>query len=204
MKLGYYPIVLGLPWLQIHNVTVKFQSSRIVFEGSYWQQHCQYHLSVWVWGYHMETLPDPKEPKLDICTVAASPFMRWIKKEKLKVYAVTLYEVNKALGIKDLQEKPFKEVIQKENHEFLLLFSKVITETLPPHRLYDHKIILQERFTPPFGPIYTLSRNELEVLKKWIEKNLSKGFIRSSLSPCGVPVFFAPKPGGGLRLCVDY
>jgi hypothetical protein len=29
MKLGHYPIVLGLPWLQLHDVTVKFRSRRI-------------------------------------------------------------------------------------------------------------------------------------------------------------------------------
>jgi hypothetical protein len=45
----------------------------------------------------METLPDPEKPKLDICAVAASSFMRRIKKKKLKVYTVTLYEINKAL-----------------------------------------------------------------------------------------------------------
>ena len=45
----------------------------------------------------METTADPENPKLDICTVAASPFMRRIKKEKLKIYAITLYEINKAL-----------------------------------------------------------------------------------------------------------
>jgi hypothetical protein len=44
----------------------------------------------------------------------------------------------------------------------------------------------------------------LAVLKEWIEKNLSKGFIRSSLSPCRAPVHFAPKPEGRLRLCIDY
>jgi hypothetical protein len=58
-----------------------------------------------------------------------------------------------------------EEVIPKEYHAFLQPFSKVIAETLPPHRLYDHKITLQERFTPPFGPIYSLALNELEVMK---------------------------------------
>jgi predicted aspartyl protease len=155
-NLGHYPIVLSLPWLQLHYVTVKFQKRTIGFESNYCQQHCQHHSSVWVWGNPMETIPDPEKLKLDICAVAASPFIRRIKKEKLKVYAVTLYEINKALGIKDLQEKPLEEVIPKEYHEFLLLFSKVIAETLPPHRPYDHKIKLQEGFTPLFGPIYSL------------------------------------------------
>ncbi|KAG0154825.1 hypothetical protein PDIDSM_395 [Penicillium digitatum] len=49
-----------------------------------------------------------------------------------------------------------------------------------------------------------MSRNELEVLKDWIEDNLRKGFIQPSSSPAASPVLFVKKPGGGLRFCVDY
>jgi hypothetical protein len=63
---------------------------------------------------------------------------------------------------------------------------------------------LQNSFTPLFKPIYSLSRAELKVLKEWIEKSLSKGFIRSPSSPFRSLVLFAPKPNRGLRLCVDY
>jgi hypothetical protein len=130
--------------------------------------------------------------------------MRRNRKEKLKVYAVTLYKINKALKIKDIQQKPLQQLISKEYHEFLPLFDKVIAEKLPPHRPYNHKITLQQDFTPPFSPIYSVSREELQVLMDWIKKNLSKEFIRSSSSPCRAPVLFAPKPNGGLRVCVDY
>ena len=177
-KLGHYPIVLGLPWLQLHKVTVNFRGRRIGFESSYCQQHCQHQSSIWQWVNHMErTAADSERPKLIICAIAASPFVRKIRRKKLKVYAITLYKINKALGVKNLPEKSLEEVIPKEYHEFLPLFSKVIAETLPPHQPYDHKIKLQEGFTPAFGPIYSLSREELQVLKEWIEKNLSKGFI---------------------------
>jgi hypothetical protein len=175
-KLGHYPIVLGLPWLQLHDITIKCQNRRIGFESCYCQQHCQFHSSIYEWGNHMETM-DPEKSILDICAIAASPFMRRIKKEKLNVYAMTLYEINQALGIQDLQEKPLEEVIPKEYHEFLPLFSKVIPEILPPHRPYDHKIQLPDSFIPPFGPISSLLQEELQVLKESIEKYLSKGFI---------------------------
>jgi hypothetical protein len=118
-------------------------------------------LSVWVWGDHIETKEVPDNPKLDICAIAATPFIRPNKKEKLKVYVVTLYEINKALEIKDLQEKPLEKLIPKEYHEFLPLFHKVIAERLPPLKPYDHKITLQNGFTPLSGPIYSLSREEL-------------------------------------------
>jgi hypothetical protein len=121
-----------------------------------------------------------------------------------QLYTITLNKINKALGINDLEAKSLEEVISKEYHQCLPLFSKVIAETFPPHRPYDHAIKLQKGFTPRFGPIYSLSHEELGVLKEWIEKKLFKGLIRSSSSPCRALVLFAPKPEGGLKVCVDY
>jgi hypothetical protein len=46
--------------------------------------------------------------------------------------------------------------------------------------------------------------NELLILCKFLEENLSKGFIRASLSPVASLVLFAKKPSRGLRFCVDY
>jgi hypothetical protein len=112
------------------------------------------------------TAADPEKPILEICTVAASSFMRRIRRQKLNVYAITLYKINKALEIQDLQEKPLEEIITKEYHEFLTLFSKVVTETLPLHWPYDHEIKLQDSFTLSFGPIYSLSQDELQVSKE--------------------------------------
>jgi hypothetical protein len=47
-------------------------------------------------------------------------------------------------------------------------------------------------------------KDELLVLRKFLEKNLFKGFIRASLSPVASPVLFAKKPNRKLRFCVDY
>jgi hypothetical protein len=41
-------------------------------------------------------------------------------------------------------------------------------------------------------------------LREWLDENLKKGFIRPSSSPVTSPVLFVKKPGGGLRLCMDY
>jgi hypothetical protein len=49
-----------------------------------------------------------------------------------------------------------------------------------------------------------MSLNKLKVLKKYLDENLSKGFIRASSSPVASPVIFVKKPGGGLRFCVNY
>ena len=47
-------------------------------------------------------------------------------------------------------------------------------------------------------------RDKLLVLKKFLEENLKKGFIRPSTSPYASPVLFARKPGRGLRFYVNY
>ena len=49
-----------------------------------------------------------------------------------------------------------------------------------------------------------MSWDELLVLKKYLKENLAKGFIRVGSSPAATPILFVRKPGGGLRLYVDY
>lgn len=49
-----------------------------------------------------------------------------------------------------------------------------------------------------------MSRDELIALNKYIEENLSKGFIRATSSPAGAPFLFIKKGNRSLRLCVDY
>ena len=95
-------------------------------------------------------------------------------------------------------------LILEQCHNFLLVFSEIAAQEHPPHRPYDHSILLKKGFNPPFGPIYSLPQVELEALKVWLEENLSKGFIHSSLSLAGAPVLFIKKTGDGLCLCADY
>jgi hypothetical protein len=77
-------------------------------------------------------------------------------------------------------------------------------EALPKHQPWDHEIPIEPGKTPPFGPLYQMSEKELGVLKKFIDENLAKGFIRPSTSSAASPVLFVPKKNGDLRLCVDY
>ena len=41
-------------------------------------------------------------------------------------------------------------------------------------------------------------------LKKQLEEQLDKGFIRPSTSPWGAPVLFVKKNDESFRLCIDY
>jgi hypothetical protein len=113
--------------------------------------------------------------------------------------------MNKAIEAKDVKEWPLKEIVAEYYHEFLPLFNKVLADRLPPHRPgIDHEVRVNDRETPTRGPLYSMPRAELVVLKEWLEENMTKGFIPQSLSPFAAPVLFAKTPGGGLQFCIDY
>ena len=115
-----------------------------------------------------------------------------------------MYDLNRALDREIVETEGIKGLVPEEYHDFLPLFEEAVANQLPPHRSSDHTIPLKEGFQPPFGPLYSLSRFELEALKTWLEENLTRGFIRTSSSPSGAPILFVKKQDGSLRLCVDY
>jgi hypothetical protein len=41
-------------------------------------------------------------------------------------------------------------------------------------------------------------------VRKWLDENLEKGFIRESKARCAAPLLLAAKPGGGMRICQNY
>ena len=47
-------------------------------------------------------------------------------------------------------------------------------------------------------------KDELLVIKKYINKYLNKGFIRPSISLAAAPILLVKKPGGGIWFCVNY
>jgi len=56
----------------------------------------------------------------------------------------------------------------------------------------------------PDGPIYPLSKKELDALWDYIKEMEDHGKMRRSSAPIGAPILFLPKPDRTLRLCVDY
>ena len=162
---------------------------------------------------------------MKICMIGAAPFSTLMKDRKNEIFTASLYEIEKAIQAlknpsnlslaaaslddvaKSLKPKRFIDpatVVPEEFHDLLDVFSKREADKLPPHRSYDHKIVLMEGAVPSSGPLYKMSAPELLVLQKYLKENLAKGFIRASSSPCSSPVLFARKPSGGLRFCVDY
>ena len=141
-----------------------------------------------------------------------SAHIRTAKKSKnedaVTIFAASLEDIEKTLQKKS--KTPSIEKLPERYREFLGLFEDNEGCQLPAHRQgIDMEIKLErddqgEEKEVPWGSLYSMSRDELFVLRKTLLDLLAKGFIRVSHSPAGAPVLFARKPGGGLRFYVDY
>ena len=86
-------------------------------------------------------------------------------------------------------------------------FFDVFPEDLPG-LLPDREIEFEIELAPGTEPIsitpYRMAPVELRELKVQMEELLSKGFVKTSISPWGAPVLFVKKKDGSLHLCIDY
>lgn len=58
--------------------------------------------------------------------------------------------------------------------------SKTASNKLVPHRLYNYKIKLKTKYKLLYSLLYRHFKKELQAAKKYITKNLDKGFIAFS------------------------
>ena len=101
------------------------------------------------------------------------------------------------------KSKP-KATLPPEYSSFASVFSKEATDHVPPSRLYDHEINLDESFTPKIGKVYPLSPDECKATEDFLDENLASRKIHPSNSPQASPFFFVKKKDRGLRPCQDY
>ncbi|UTT89144.1 hypothetical protein NDA17_005448 [Ustilago hordei] len=104
-------------------------------------------------------------------------------------------EVDKVVTAADIP-KPYQHLRD--------VFDEVEADKLPHHTEHDLHLELIEGGKPPQGPLYLKGPKEMSELRRYLDENLEKGFIRPSKSLARSPVLFIPKKDGGLRLCVDY
>lgn len=217
-RLAHYPVVLGLPWLKKHDPQLSFAAHTATFDSDYCRKHCTLpHNPSRVRLLH--DVPKKSRPrqlpyrpeglhKQDIAMVSLNASAAYARKG-YEMFAITIKDIEAYLQKNAAADAARDSVdpaekLPEEFRDFADVFSPKEADRLPPHRPYDHRVQLQEGKTPPFGPLYPMSRDELVVLKDWLMRELKKGAIRPSSSPVASPILFAKKPGGGIRICVDY
>ena len=139
---------------------------------------------------------------LEICMIGSAPFAQVAQKKNHEVFAISMKDIEKVLNLKKPTDPA--TVLSKEYHEFLDVFSRQLTDTLPPHQPHDHHIHLKLGSQLIFEPLYGMFRDELLVLKKYLDDNLIKEFIWASFFSAAFPVLFVHKPEDDLWFCVDY
>ena len=104
--------------------------------------------------------------------IVATPFFHVFKQKGVKLFSVSLKDVEKTLKPKQYTDPATK--LFPEFHEFFELFFQQEANKLPPHRLYDHKIKFMEGKQPGYGFLYSISQGELQILKKKIRREFSQ------------------------------
>jgi hypothetical protein len=141
--------------------------------------------------------PAQKTNLVQIFVDRAVPFY-WAAKN-LQVFAIHVNPANNT----NPPSEPTPINLPEMYKDFVDVFEKINADQLPAHSPYDCPIDL-EGHSPPFGPIYGLSKPELQALRDYLTENLAKGFIQHSKFLAGAPILFVKKKDGSLRLCVDY
>jgi len=156
----------------------------------------------------------PNLPHIDIAVINATGFHRNLRKEGTVAFSTSLYEIDRLIEEKqeeistveedETNEQLVARLLPEEYQDLRKAFSKIESDTLAPHRTYDHRIELEAENTLGYSPLRQHSLEELLAAKKYIEENLHKGFIEPSQAPFASPILFARKGDGSLRFCVDY
>jgi hypothetical protein len=96
--------------------------------------------------------------------------------------------------------KCIKQVLE----EFPNVMPKELPDELAPRRQVDHAIEVMSKVAPPAKAPYRMNHEELKELKVQLEEFFTKGYIKPSKSPYGVPILFVHKKDETLKMCVDY
>ena len=152
-------------------------------------------------------------PRVDIFAIGAAGFRRNLKQTGTVAFVTSLYEIDRILEEKQSQtdkeltdEQLLDSKLPGQYQDLRSFFSKADSDTLPPHRPYDHQIELEggTETALSYSPLRKQSTDELLATKQYIVDHLEKGFIEASQAPFAAPILFVRKPSGGLRFCVDF
>ena len=103
---------------------------------------------------------------------------------------MSLNDIKQAL--KPKVKTDFTKALPEAYKEFLNLFSWEDVNKMLPHCLkVNYNIHMQSGTKPPAEPLYGISRNKLQVIKKYLENNLNNRIIQASSSPIAKPVFLS-------------
>jgi len=183
--LGKTDVILGMLWLQAHNLEINWEIGEV--KMTRYPLLCRRNTK-------LEKRQKAKKGKR-VVILEEEKMVRWAMEDKEDWGRDKEVEVD---------HKKIEEIVPKRFLKWRKVFGKMESEKMPTRKIWDHAIDLKETFKPRKRRIYPLSKNEREEVQNFINNQLKKGYIRPSKSPQMSPVFFVDKKNESKRMVMDY
>ena len=232
MSCGKENIILGLPWLKVVNPKIDWKVKTLSISKSTDQSKLLYTLHSQDVNRHnksYQTFPTPPVHEIMVHRLTDQYLFSYLRHESknqfleraldnraifrllhcgnrfIPNHSPIIAKLTTATELAATAEKSKPKVtLPPEYESFAPVFSKEATASLPPSCPYDHKIHLDDTFTPKIGKLYPLTPDKRKAIEEFIDEHLASGKICPSNSPQASPFFFVKKKDGGLRPCQDY
>jgi len=155
---------------------------------------------------------------MNIAMIETAAYRSLFKRSNVTTFAIIIIEIDRLLKTArnksedvNLQELSHEEILKEvkaklssKYHDYLDVFDRAMTDQLPSHRFYDHKIKLTGEKMSSRSRLYHMSDYKLQKMKNYLIKHLNKNFISFSSISYASLILFVEKKDDSLRFCVDY
>jgi hypothetical protein len=187
-----YDAILGLSWLERHDVLVGWKNRTIdIHEPGGAPQHFK----------PIECIGDAPSPA-QLASITARGLQRAHRRGEVdEIFAILTKPVETALS----SAPPEHPTMQKMLHEFADVFPDQLPHGLPPLRGVQHRIELKpDSRPPPTRGLHHQSSKDLAVFEEYTRTMIESGQLRVSNSPYGAMALIVRKKDGTARVVVDY
>ena len=121
---------------------------------------------------------------IDIFLISEVDFHYNLKDWNVEFRSISLYKIDwileEQLKAEGQDDKQVAQELSQWHAGYTDVFFKAASDILLIHRPYDHKIILEKESNLRYSSLYKMTTEKLKAVKKYLEKNLHKGFIEPS------------------------
>ncbi len=171
--------------------------------------------------------PSILQPKVPIATIniiqiSIAIFYINLRRKKNVLFQVLLYNIKHKIQYRaeaellispnnqqtgETELKQLQQVLLPKLKEYTNVFSKEASNILLLRQFYNYKIQidgLKGVESLGYSALYYQSIEELLQIKKFLKKNLQKGFIKASQALYSLLILFIRKPNKGLQFCINF
>ena len=184
--LGKHNVVLGLPWLQRHNLTIQWASRKITFASDYCEEHCLAQPASTFLNQR------PIAPQVTIESEVLELVVEPLSEQEIDLFAVEIPEYLELVA----------KQIPKPYHVKINVFNgqKAVNMLPPLHGLdVDFAIELDEtKPLPKPSQPYHMNQEECAECRRLLNKGLESGLMEPADPKCPIaaPMFFVWKKDG--------